>query len=512
MANVLRDLYREHNAKASLLALPIEIQIQILAYLTTRDKVATARACRILHAAVFNSPTLWTDIKCDADVRPELVSRQLRLSLDLPVSVFVDLCTNEWPELAPCIRDNMHRFTAFRITLPRTFATEDALLLVRCLQEPAPILRQLVIFDGHGHLQSKLDSKTAFDALFADESPLLRCVKLHTDLRTFRGLTKPLDRVEQLLWCQPSLVDGRSLGLCMLLFPQLPELAVELPDPTQYDHWPLPVALPPTLKDLSIIIAARHAQGAHPLHSIDHRSLDKITVMYTPDTWTPDRALEIMLNAVGPIRTVRLGSSSIGQSLQNTLDVFASPAHGPIDIAGGALSRLERERAVIHADIRVIQHLPPGIFADLTDLIAHECVLVPLPPLPRLVRLTLYMARGYRPWYKREGHCSAFFPCSFSEEVNQPVQCPSLHTLQIAQLEGETGVTWIGPEMVRTVIEERLVFDRPKLTRLVLLGVRLLELNVAEVVKLLDLVEDVVFEPMPPKSLTPQFSDLLHWS
>ncbi|KAH7103194.1 hypothetical protein BKA62DRAFT_697593 [Auriculariales sp. MPI-PUGE-AT-0066] len=514
VGDVISEFWNQRNF-GHLLQLPTELLALIAHELKLADRISMSKVCKTLHRTVWHTPTLWTAISHSDTTPVGRVTSLLQLSVGLPVSLDVVLDENSWEEITQCIVNSLMRCTSLKVEVHNNLPEAALDAFSSSLHSPAPLLHTLLVFDTLGVWEPSV--KHPISVLFRGQSPRLRRIKLNMLSVKYSELANSglsLPNVQHGLFSQTERITAFNVFYMLQPFPGLVELAIELLDRGEVDAWMDQIPLPPTLRELIFLVSHKSADVTMPLYCMSHMSLDRITAVYTAAPSSRSSyvaALQLFGSSIGTVRTLRIGSSSVrtedGQ--KRPMDLYLSPEAGPHDLANGALANLVRQRALVSIDMRTLERLDHTLFAGLKDLVLHECMMLELPPLPQLLRLTVYLARWNQPFYRREGHNSVFFP---PEPAARPLVCPQLRTLTIFHQDGTSATPWLAPEMIRGVVERRLRFRAPRLPQLVMLGVRLLESNLGEVMRLWTAVDDIQYVSIPPRNLTPAFSDLLSWN
>lgn len=438
--------------------LPPELLCTVVEPLPLNDRMAVTHVCRAWRdVLVHHSPSVWSSLVYES-MKEGSLTALLRRSASADLHLELHVRKNCWVEVVRCLEQHLARCTHLKLLIDQRLRTKAARALARALCCPAPRLRTFKVYD---HLDSFNHERDPELRLFAGQAARLRLAKMHMHMDAWPHPALP--DVEQLLYCHTGELRLSHVENLLPRVQSCRSIGIEI-DEWNADDVVSPSALlplPATLEALLIISNKALVDPAPLLSAMDFAAVPHVHVEYNYVS-PKEPALNVLEILAGDteMRYMHLNSSTNEDSLNVDLwDSYNTP-------------RLHRTATSLPFGA----HAVDALFANLTHLLLGELIVAladQIPPLPAVVHLTLQtLAPEYQ---KTDGHDSAFMLPRTREQV---LRCPALRTFRVgARFRG--GFTHIAPEMIREFVEWHLNFDAPRLPRLVLRGLCILE-NVPE--------------------------------
>ena len=515
--DVLGEVARAQQALEPIAVLPQELLVAIFTNLSVSERITAALVCKAWRDIVLETHELWTNVDFNKSGPPGALAAHIRLSGTAVPLEALDVCVNQGniEEVCTALEGNIGRARKLGVTIDES-PEEDELKrrLTFALVRPAPLLRLFRLFDHAGTWNCDLDPDAV---LFSGVAPRLRVVKMHCSTSAIAGSAGVLAGVTHALYSPARSFYPRLVQEVLKLLPAVQELAVEVDgwSETEIDD---KVKFPSTVNEFVIIVNRNEFEPAALLKYLDHESVPRVWASYNRECFTTnvDASLDEMLQAIGPVRTLRIDTSTYDDTTFN-LQCYAGDVQlykpAPFDVRA-----VER----VMLDISMETGLP-----GLPNLLRHVRTLYVGEPsffmdvlrdradlgggMPHLETLVLVVLKPDN--LAQHGHSTVFLPHE-SEDSRYPVRCPNLKKLRIAArteaLNAEAGGILLDPALVLLFLDQYISFNAPKLEELILHGTRLIENNFDDVARLLARVESVSTVD-GHLQWNREYSDLLHW-
>ena len=494
-----------HNLQQRINSLPPEVLVAVFdQLLTPLNRVQAALVCKKWHDVIFNSPSLWRTINC----RSYGLAEQLELSgqSTLWLTVVVDLQNID--TVVASLPTALRRCIVLNLTMyvdmeDLTMARQAIQLLSSALRCPAPLLEEVTLRDPQLVLLEPSD-----EPLFG-ESSQLSLAKIEMDLgilrrsnlSTFQNVQRCLFGKGGSAW---SLAD---IGYVLELFPKIRALALEIPywehlyssREDEHEEVLSKLTLPPQLDVFTIVTSTATTPAAAILARLRRSKSCRICVSHniTPSDNQANALLKAYLEDIPQLKVLRIEASGYDDAAVNIYmyrgdrEIHESTA----DLRQGQEVALPA-RCII--DYPISAGVPSNMFHNLTHLYMSELIMslalkaeTRLPETPSLVELTIHIMR--HKYQSADGPDSIFFLPRLSDP-DTLLCCPRLQVVRIAT-RTDSARTALSPEMILDFVIWHLKFDTERLRSLKLLGVEILQHDVAQVARLLEIFEEIDVEP-----------------
>ncbi|EJD49441.1 hypothetical protein AURDEDRAFT_161547 [Auricularia subglabra TFB-10046 SS5] len=472
--------------------LPDELLCEIFWFLDHAGRIFSTHVCRTWRqASLACSGQLWSDVQSQ-NCTPGVFAALMDRTRTVPVTVTVTISDGNVKEVASSLARHMHHCVMLSLHIKEDLSNDNETLLGDALYSEAPLLEKLIIMDIFSAVSG--GCKDPGD-MFACHAPRLSCVKLYARIGDYTDIPA-FSSVRRLLYAPyEGLFDVHQYKLCLQVGPAIEDLSIQLRDGLFEDLSSSEFRLPTGLRSLSITPTG----GFDPtlfLARVIHRSVPRLNVLF-PDEPTIYLAERLMLQVTEGLHIVSM-----------VVDAWE-------------YDHLARIQLTSHqGQIRDLFDVPlcicAPIAASLKDLRITEVEWLRMndwPPFPALTSLTLYLVTVVYVVDHKDYDSVLFAP----RPATGVLFCPLLRTLTLSTRQrGDAALAGydpaLGPETVIDFIVYRIRFQQPKLSRLVMNGIRLIPNVVAQVAALLELVQDIEYGPghSPPPDLPSE--ELLHWA
>lgn len=488
---------RRINDNGPVARLPRDIFCGVFAlYIDLEDLVRATGVCHVWRDALMHDPSVWTVLSnYQAVCPPGVLTRLLSLSSTLPLRLELEATDANWTEVCESIEANLRRCQSLSVTFNSRNASVR-LTAVLC-GHSAPILKTFKLFDASSWFNSLWDRP--WDAprddgsgvLFAGDAPHLELVKMHTDLSNVRP-SSALRAVKRLRCANASVwedLSNASLVRILDLFPSVEILGLEVRADNRIDSSQELIKLPTSLTDVVVDISSTEVSALDVIHRFNDPDLPSLRGKLS-SACTPEQCLSHTRDMLAGTAPRALELYTRGPNVE----VFA---YWDPSTPDGRVQR-EFDRGSYQVSPKILQDLLPSeVFANVTwlgiaeDLFGNDDVQI--PTMPAVTRLCVSLLYG--PAHRTYGANSMFLLPS--EKI---FSFPLLKTLAICAastmaLPSGGYTTWLTPDLVSRFIRSHLLYDAPRVGRLILEGARLVQSCVQEVAALLALVDDFDWEP-----------------
>ena len=533
--NSMTELLRDHNAALPICQLPAEVLASAFAWVPTRDRAALGLVCKFWHEVLYAHPKIWAEVVFHGGYgTPDALTRILSFSAESPVHLDVMIEPHSYLDTCAAIMAYIHRFVILSVVIQNDLPTVARDSVRRALSIAAPRLRVLKIFDQ----AQFINLSDRYYSFLNNNAPELELVKIQCNLTGRNEPTVAFSSVRRVMFSPTRELTLTPLESLFKIFPRIEELSVE------YDEWAglpeleQPLSVPPTLRALVVVPNSVHADAerflrtlqssqvteicvSHNLEAIDHT--DGSILLALAQTPSPPSANESHSRPF-VARSMSFEASTFSEDslhiymFETEQDAFQLVPYGA-RLPASARRRPGVERSVL--DIGRSGIFDPVCFAhvrrlQLTEMAFDPDVVgQPIPPLPVLAHLTVYLLR--RKAHAGNRNMSGLVSASLStvpfDEEGRYLICPLLETFRIGSLEQDSlldEVALLEPRIVSTFVKRHLRYNAKRLTTLYFNGVELLVNSAPEFQEMLNLAAETEWDERN-LSWAFAYSELLDW-